>query len=202
MKRGLSAGAGGNISARDGAHIWIKPTGLALDELSSETLCRVDVDSGEQTEGRFGPTSELPMHLAIYRSREDVQAVFHTHSPFACGVISSDCEFRPMFPEVVADLGDVITLPYLLTSTQQLADAVAKASLDHDTILLQNHGVVCLGKSMREAFFRCCIVEDAAKSLVAASAVGSPRFLSDGQIAELKKLIKNDDYRKQMLERE
>jgi L-fuculose-phosphate aldolase len=184
---GLTAGAGGNISAREGRLIWVKPSGVGMAELTGPLLCAVDLDSGRTVEGRLPPTSELPMHLAIYRARSDVMAVFHTHSPWASGIISAGIEIRPMFAEVVVDVGDVALVPYLTTGTEALARAVAEAARAHDAIFLKNHGVVSLGRSMKQAFYRACVVEDAAKSFVAASIVGKPEFLTSEQIAELKK---------------
>ncbi len=196
---GLTAGAGGNISAREGRMIWVKPSGLAMADLKGTDMCGIDIDSGRQVDGKLKPTSELPMHLAIYRNRPDITAIFHTHSPWASGVISAGIEFKPMFAEVVNDLGGVITVPYLMPSTRELAEAVAEAAGKHETIFLSNHGVVTLGKTMKQAFFRACVAEDAAKSLVAASIVGKPVFLSDDQIRELKKL-ESGDYRTRMAE--
>lgn len=197
---GLTAGAGGNISAREGRLVWVKPSGLAMAEIKGIDLCAIDLASGRQIEGKLRPTSELPMHLAIYRSRPDVQAIFHTHSPFASGIISSADDIRPMFAEVVNDLGGVALVPYLMTSTQELADAVAAAAKDHDTIFMANHGVVALGKTMRQAFFRCEVAEDAAKALVAARLAGRPAFLTDAQVEALKKL-EGGAHRTRMMER-
>lgn len=185
---GLSAGAGGNISAREGRLVWVKPSGLSMAELKGTNLCCVDVDSGRQIEGKLKPTSELLMHLAVYRVRSDILAIFHTHSPWASGVITAGVDFKPMFAEVVNDLGGIAAVPYKKTSTQELASAVAEAARDHETIFLANHGVVTLGKTMKQAFFRCCVAEDAAKSFVAASIVGKPSFLTEEQIRELKSL--------------
>ncbi len=198
---GLTAGAGGNISAREGRLIWIKPSGLAMAELKGTDMCCVDPDSGRLIEGRHKPSSELPMHLAIYRLRPDVMAIFHTHSPWASGVISAGVEIRPMFAEVINDLGGVAAVPYLMTSTTALADAVADAAKTNDTIMMTNHGVVTLGRTMRQAFFRACVAEDAAKSFVAASIVGKPALLSDEQIRDLKKL-EAGAHRIRMMERQ
>ena len=85
----LVAGAGGNISARDGNIIWMKPSGFAMDEMAPEDLCGMDLESGKQVQGKNKPTSEVNMHLGIYRVRPDVNAIFHTHSAWASGVISS-----------------------------------------------------------------------------------------------------------------
>ena len=199
-KAGLTAGAGGNISARDGRLIWVKPSGLAMAELKGTDMCAVDAVSGKQIEGRLKPTSELPTHLAIYRARPDINAVFHTHSPWASGVISAGVDFKPMFAEVINDLGGTAQVPYLMTSTSQLATAVAEAALKSETIFMTNHGVVTLGRTMKQAYFRACVAEDAAKSFVAASIVGKPAFLSEQQIAELKKL-EAGSYRTRMAEK-
>lgn len=197
---GLTAGAGGNISAREGRLIWVKPSGLSLAEVKGTDFCAVDLATGRQVEGRLRPTSELPMHLAIYRVRPDVNAVFHTHSPWASGVISSGEDIRPMFAEVVSDLGEIAWLPYLMTSTTELANAVAEAARNHDTLFLSNHGVVALGRSLRQAFFRCQVAEDAAKSYIAARIAGRPSFLTDEQIEALRRL-ESGAYRQRMMER-
>ncbi|NCC51070.1 MAG: class II aldolase/adducin family protein [Spartobacteria bacterium] len=199
--RGLTAGAGGNISARDGRFLWIKPSGLAMEELRGRDMTCVDLACGAVIEGRFKPSSELPLHLGIYRARPDVNAIFHTHSPWASGVITSDADIRPMFAEVVNDLGGITTVPYIITGSRNLADAVTEAALQHETIFMMNHGVVALGRSMKQAYFRCCVAEDAAKSFVAASLAGNPRFLSHGQIQELMAL-ETAAYRTRMAEME
>jgi len=185
--RGLTAGAGGNISAREGRVMWVKPSGFAMEALTGKDMCCVDIETGRLVEGRK-PTSELPMHLALYRACPELAAVFHTHSPWASGVITSDADVRPMFAEVVNDLGGIAVVPYQTTGTRELAEAVAEAAGEGETIFMVHHGVVALGKSMKQAYYRCCVAEDAAKSFVGASIVGKPRFLTDDQVAELRKL--------------
>ncbi|MBN2301771.1 MAG: class II aldolase/adducin family protein [Lentisphaerae bacterium] len=186
----LVAGAGGNISAKEGAVIWMKPSGLAMDDMTPDDLCGMDLKSGRQIEGRNKPTSEVNMHLAVYRARPDVMALFHTHSPWACGVLSAGVELKPMFAEFVCDLGRVGQLKYITPTTQALADAVGSEIINHDTIFLENHGVVAVGATMKQAYYRCLVVEDAAKSFVAASVVGTPRFLTEEEIGALTKAEK------------
>jgi L-fuculose-phosphate aldolase len=183
----LVVGAGGNISARDGETIWMKPSGLALDEMHSDDLCGMDLAGGGQTSGPHKPTSEVNMHLGVYRVRPDVAAVFHTHSPWLCGVVSAgvDMAGMPMFAEFVNDLGRRVSVPYVTPTTQALADLVAGAAKEADTIFMANHGVCALGVNMKQAFYRCLIVEDAAKSLVAATVVGTPQILTPEQEADL-----------------
>ena len=188
---GLVAGAGGNISARDGDMVWMKPSGLAMDDMAACDLCGLDLQSGDQREGKLRPTSEFRMHLGIYRVRSDVQAVFHTHSPWASGVISAGVEFKPMFAEFVNDLGRTGSVPYITPTTDALAEAVADRARTCDTLFMVNHGVLAFGGTMKQAYYRCLVVEDAAKSLVAARIVGQPRFLSEEDIAQVKSLLEN-----------
>jgi len=181
----LVAGAGGNISAREGNIVWMKPSGLAMDEITPADLCGLDLATGRQVRGDKRPTSEFNMHLGVYRMRPDAAAVFHTHSPWASGVISSGVDLKPMFAEFIVDLGRVGKVGYITPTTEALADAVADEARDHDTILMVNHGVLAVGVTMRHAYFKCVVVEDAAISMVAASVVGRPRFLTPRQSKEL-----------------
>lgn len=181
----LVAGAGGNISAREGDIVWMKPSGLALDEMAPEDLCGMDLATGEQKLGERRPTSEVNMHLGIYRVRPEIKAVFHCHSAWASGVITSGIEFKPMFAEFVNDLGCTGTVPYVTPTTQDLADAMSEKAKTCDTIFMVNHGVLAVGMNMKQAFFRLCVVEDAAKSLVAASIVGKPKFFTPEQCDEI-----------------
>lgn len=181
----LVAGAGGNISARDNNIIWMKPSGMALDEMTPADLCGMDLKTGRQVKGKRKPTSEVNMHLAVYRARPDVKAIFHTHSPWASGVITSGITLRPMFAEFINDLGRTGTVPYVTPTTQGLADAMGKKARTCDTIFMVNHGVLAVGATQKQAYFRVVVVEDAAKSLVAACVVGRPKFLSKRQARAL-----------------
>lgn len=181
----LVAGAGGNISARDGGLIWMKPSGFAMDELEPGDFCGLDLATGRQVKGDKKPTSEASMHLAIYRARPDINVIFHTHSPWASGVISSGAQLKPMFAEFICDLGRVGTIPYVTPTTQDLADTAAAMARKADTIFMVNHGVIALGATMKQAYYKCVVVEDAAISMVAAAVVGRPRFLNRGQVRDL-----------------
>ena len=181
----LVAGAGGNISAREGDVVWMKPSGFAMDELEPGDFCGLELATGRQVKGDKRPTSESSMHLAIYRARPELTAIFHTHSPWASGVISSGVELKPMFAEFICDLGRVGTIPYVTPTTQDLADAAGDMARTSDTIFMVNHGVLGLGTTMKQAYYRCVVVEDAAISMVAAATVGRPRFLNRKEIREL-----------------
>ena len=185
VQAGLVAGAGGNISAREGGTVWMKPSGFAMDDMTPDDLCGMDLESGDQVSGAHRPTSEVNMHLGIYRARPDVNAIFHTHSAWASGVISAGVELRPMFAEFVNDLGRTGTVPYVTPTTQRLADAVAEKARECDTLFMVNHGVLAVGVQIKQAYYRVIVVEDAAKSLVAATIVGKPRYFTQEQVDEI-----------------
>lgn len=178
----LVAGAGGNISARNGEIVWMKPSGFAMDEMDPDDLCGMDLASGRQVAGKNKPTSEVNMHLGIYRVRPDVKAIFHTHSPWASGVITSGIKLRPLFAEFAEVLGRTATVPYVTPTTQALADAMAGCAKTHDTIFMVNHGVLAVGADMKQAYYRVVIVEDVAISYVAARVTGKPRVLKPQQV--------------------
>ncbi|MHC4124395.1 MAG: class II aldolase/adducin family protein [Planctomycetota bacterium] len=185
VKSGLVAGAGGNISVREGDIIWMKPSGFAMDDMEPDDLCGIDLETGKQTSGKNKPTSEVNMHLGIYRVRPEIKAVFHSHSPWASGVISAGAEIKPMFAEFINDLGRAGTVEYITPTTQKLADAMADKAKNCDTIFMVNHGVLAVGAAIKQAYYRCVVVEDAAKSLIAATIVGKPQFLTKSHIEEL-----------------
>ena len=198
VSSGLVAGAGGNISARLGEVVYLSPSGYALDEMTEESITGVNIDSAEIVEGTLRPTSEVLMHLGCYQIRKEIRAAVHTHSPWAGGVISAGVPLEPMFPEFVADLGDIGYLNYILPTTKRLADAVARQIENLNVVLMANHGVLAVGRNLKEAYYRSIIIEEAAKSLVAASVVGKPRFLSSKQTEEIKKL-ETIQYRRQVM---
>ncbi len=189
-ERGLVVGAGGNISTREGDVVWMKPSGFAMDDMGPDDLCGMDLATGKQLEGPHKPTSEVNMHLGVYRVRPEVEAVFHTHSPWLCGVVSAGIDFHnmPMFAEFINDLGSRATVPYVTPTTDILAGLVSDAAKEADTIFMCNHGVCCLGVNMKQAFYRCLVAEDAAKSLVAATIVGKPQLLTPEQEVDLMSL--------------
>ena len=120
--------------------------------------------------------SGTSLHLICYRIREDIQAIVHTHSPWAGGVISFGRTIKPMFPEFVCDIEKVAHIDYVVPTTRKLAERVAQVIGNNNVVLMSNHGVLAVGRNLKEAYYRNLIIENAAKSLVAACIVGKPRF--------------------------
>mgnify|MGYP001586908049 CR=1 FL=1 len=183
---GLVAGAGGNISAREGNVVWMKPSGFAMDDMKPADLCGMNLKTGKQVKGSNKPTSEVNMHLEIYRVRPEISVIFHTHEPWASGIISSSVALNPMFAEHAGDLGTVGTVPYVTPTTQRLADAMAAKARTCDTIFMINHGVLAVGTTMKQSFDRCVMVENAAKAQVADRITHrKPRFITKKQAKDL-----------------
>jgi len=185
----LVVGPGGNISVRVRNIMLIKASGVPFEEVREQDYIPIEIDSGKVLEQRGRPSSELPMHLACYRVRDDVKAVVHTHSPFATGVASAGVTLRPMFPDFVAIIGsDVPTLPFVIPCGEEVADLVSRAVVKANAALLGNHGVITVGTNLKEAFYRAMLVEAAAQALVAGTSVGKMRFLNQREIAKIRSL--------------
>lgn len=185
IAKALVAVSGGNISAREGGQIWMQPAGFGVDELSPSAFCGIDLKTGRQIHGKNQPSQELDLHLAVYRARPDVVTVFHTHSPWVIGVISAGKKFKPMFAEFVNDLGRTGSVPYFAPTSGALTGRMAESARNHETIFMVNHGMLTMGVNLKQAFFRCAVAEDAAKSLVAASIAGKPLFLNQRRVNEI-----------------
>ncbi len=198
-QHGLVAGPGGNISAREGGSMYISPSGFALDDIAQEGWVEVDVQSGVVVSG-LRPSSEVLMHLQLYRNRPDVNAIVHTHPVYCIGVISAGRDIPVMFADHTAILGDLPCLDYVLPTTAELADRVSQAIGSAAGVLLRNHGAVTVGATLKEAYFRTEILEDAAKVFVIASLMGAPRVLSRAECAEVQAL-ESEEYRVSLLQR-
>ena len=187
---GLITPKGGNVSARvPGAEeLWITPTQLYKGGLSEETLIRVNM-KGRKLEGRDRPSVELPMHLQVYKTREDVGAVIHTHAPMAIVVGLFDEPVPPITIEGIP-LGQVPVVPFLLSGTKEQSQAIVDGLGDGAAVLLRNHGLMTVGKDLREATSRAQIVEFAARTVVLCRLLGGEPVVIPEKLAEfLKKVV-------------
>ena len=185
VEAGLLAGAGGNISARAGTLVYVSPSGKGLDELDPGDYIAVELATGTAAAGSAKPTKELDMHLGCYRERDDVTAVVHTHPPWVTGVASAGIEMRAMLPEIAYCVGPLAHVGYAAPGSEKLAREVCEAMREANSVLMSNHGVLAVGATLKEAFDRNVLLESAAKTLVAASIVGKPRFLTPEEMEEI-----------------
>jgi L-fuculose-phosphate aldolase len=198
---GLVKGAGGNVSAREGDIMWISPSGFSFSDATQGDYPGVSITEGEIVRGDRRPSSEVLMHLAIYRRRPEITAVIHTHPPITLALTAAGHSLKPMFADYYVYLGaNVPHLPYITVTTPELADAVEEVAQAPDChgIVLRNHGAITVGTSIKEAYFRTLAVEEQAAIQHTALQVGEPTFLSEEECRKLDNLS-SEAYRKELL---
>jgi L-fuculose-phosphate aldolase len=198
--KGIVAATDGNISYRIMSdRVMITPSGTSFATLTTDTLAYVDLD-GNNLYFEHKPSSELPMHLEIYRQRNDVNAIIHAHPPYATALTLTGLSLEdPILPEVVMMFGKIPTAPYATPSTKESAESIRHLIKDHQAILLDHHGAVTYGASLEEAFHKMEKLEHAAKTILAATSLGTPKKLDENQLDKLKDLSQDSDYGKLML---
>lgn len=186
--RGLIAGQDGNVSVRlKSGHILVTPTGLSKVDVTPDSLVELTAEGEQVTEGP-GPSSEVGMHLRIYRDRPDVRAIVHAHPPVATAFGVAGRDFMdPVLPEVIFHLGRVPLVPFALPGTPALGDAMAPFLADHDAFLLASHGATTVGPSLRLAHQRMENLEHAARILHAAAQIGSATPLRAEHVTALRR---------------
>ena len=187
VRQGLVTGTSGNISARDPGADWVAvtPSGVPYDGMTPEDICIIDL-LGRPIDGRHRPSSETPMHTLIYRELPGVLGVVHTHSPYALAFAVVGRPIPPVCIEAIVSGTGIPVAQYALPSTEDIGrSALAALGSHHKAVLLQNHGVLTIGKDVEEAMALACKVEEAARVYHLALAVGEPVVLSDEQLREI-----------------
>ncbi|MGW2022267.1 class II aldolase/adducin family protein [Streptomyces decoyicus] len=179
---GLVVGTSGNVSRRIKDLILVTPSGVPYDRLGPGDTTAVDLE-GRQIIGALRPTSELPMHLAVYRSTT-ATAVVHTHAPYATAVSTLVPELPPVHYMAAALGGPVRVAPYALYGSDELAGNMLDALRDRTGCLLQNHGTLTYGDSLDQALDRTAQLEWMCRVWLTASSVPghAPSLLSAGQL--------------------
>ena len=186
-ERRLVTATDGNVSARlSTGNILVTPSGVAKRGVTEADLIEVRPD-GKTISGDRRPTTELGMHVFIYRERPDVSAVVHSHPPYATGFAAARRALDAcVFPEVIVGLGAVPLAPYATPSSDEVASSIAPFVKTARAILLANHGVVTMGRSLEEAFSAMEKVEAAAHALVVAKILGGAKALTAGELERLR----------------
>jgi len=200
VEKNLAAGPGGNTSVRIGEQMWISPSGFSLDRIGASDWVPVHIETGECGHAGLRPSSEVLFHLYIYRERKDVNAIVHTHPPVTIAVISAGHDEIPvLFPDHAVLLGDVPCLEYITPCTEELADAVIGVlrNPSHSALLMKNHGLITLGTSIKQAYYRTELMEDAARIFWIASSMGQPRILTEQEKRDILNL-EAEKYRQQV----
>jgi len=184
-QKGLVAANDGNISVRlDAGRLLVTPTGLSKGFMRPEEMSIVDPDGRLLSGGK--PSSELPLHLHIYRQRQDVQAVVHAHPPYATGFATAGIALdKCVLAEVIVTIGSIPLAPYGTPSTEELPKSIDPFIETCDAFLLANHGVVTVGQDLMDAYFKMERVEHYAHILFTARLLGGEQPLSGEAVEKL-----------------
>ena len=160
--RELASGKSGNVSISLGNYIAITPTLKTMNDLNEDDIVLVDMKSNVLTKGK--PSSEVGMHLAIYKKRSDVNAIIHTHSPYTTGFAFSDKKIKRL--EGFGEINNpyVASIEYEKPGSDELALNASEAIKNEDVLVLKNHGVICVGKDLNETESLAIFIEESAKT--------------------------------------
>ena len=174
---GLVAGSNGNASLRlsgnqNGGHVLITPARRPYRQMGSRDLVVIDPD-GEVLEGELLPSSEAALHLTLYKARQDIGAIIHTHSHFASVAAVAGLEIPPIVDEMVMNIGgSVMVAEYGFPSSEELAQAACQTLGETNAVLLRNHGLVGVGRTAWDALEVCQLVERVAQIFIYATLLG------------------------------
>jgi L-fuculose-phosphate aldolase len=180
---GLAVGAAGNVSVRVGDLIAITPSGISYEELTTSDICVMTV-TGDEFDAAETPSSELPMHLAVYAAT-DAGAVVHTHSAEVVA-LSATCTELPAVHYAITSLGGPVRVAsYVRFGSGALAEAAVAALSGRQAAILQNHGAICYGGTLPAAYDRAMLLEWLARVYRLAKSHGEPRILSQAELDEV-----------------
>jgi L-fuculose-phosphate aldolase len=189
--KGFVAANDGNISVKINDHeFYCTPTGVSKGSLTPDMIIKVD-ENGNKLEGKLNPSSEIKMHMRVYRDRPDVNAVVHAHPPVATAFTVADINLdQYILPEAVLTIGEVPTCDYGTPSTMEIPDSLEPYIQDHDAFLLRNHGALTVGCDLTKAMFVMEEVEFNAIICKHAMELGAVHEIPNEQLKKLMELRK------------
>lgn len=179
---GLTAGTAGNVTVRvpDSDLIAVSPSSVAYHTLTDDDIVIVDLNTGDSVEGFRNPTSELLLHSAVHKTREDVKAVVHSHCLHVTALTLLGRGIPAVMDEQVAILGgDIACTPHQLPGSQGFADVVVEHLGDRRAVLLSNHGMVGVGRDIEQAVTVCHMTERLARIMLLVLPHGEPRVIPE-----------------------
>ena len=184
---GLAVGSAGNMSVRAGDLVAITPSGISYAEMRPDDVCLVSMDGSQLPDGAGGPetpSSETPMHLAIYAATS-AAAVVHTHSPEVIALSASRPELPAIHYAITGLGGPVRVAPYVRFGSAGLAAAAVEALDGRSAVILRNHGAVTYGRDLAQAYDRALLLEWLARTYRLALCYGEPAILSAAELDEV-----------------
>lgn len=186
--RGMVASNDGNFSVKLSDNEFLcTPTGVSKGFMTPEYICKVDAEGKViQANKGFKPSSEIKMHMRVYKERPDVNSVVHAHPLYATSFAIAGIPLtQPIMPEAVIALGCVPIAKYGTPSTDEIPDAVSEHLQYFDAVLLENHGVLSYSDSLLSAYHKMESVEFYARLLYQSNMLGGPQELSQAQVERL-----------------
>lgn len=179
LSEGLVSGTWGNVSIRiDDQLMAITPSGREYETLQPEDIVIVNYLTGKY-EGSIKPSSERELHCEIYRKRNNINAVIHTHQSNASTVAAARREVPPILDDMAQIIGPSVRVAaYALPSTKSIVRKTVKALSGRMAALMANHGAVCIGRDINEAFIVCQVLEKACKAFIEAEFLGGARAIN------------------------
>lgn len=189
--KGFVAANDGNISVKVSENeYYCTPTGVSKGDLTPDMICRID-GNGNKLEGKLNPSSEIKMHLRVYRDRPDVNAVVHAHPPVATAFTVAGLDLdQYILPEAILTIGWVPTCDYGTPSTMEIPDSLNPYLQEHDAFLLKNHGALTVGCTLQKALFTMEEVEFNAQINKYARELGNVEEIPCDQLEKLMELRK------------
>lgn len=178
---GLVAGTSGNVSyfERDTGYMYITPSNMEYAGIGEDDIMVITLD-GDIVQGIHKPSSEWLLHSEIYKNKEDVDSVIHTHSPYATGFAIIKQGVPLVLVEMLPFLGgDIPIADFGLPGTSDIGINAVNVMKNRNAAILQNHGVVAVGKTLNQAYIRAIYVEDASKAYHFAKLMGEPIIVDD-----------------------
>jgi len=186
---GLAAGTWGNVSARiDKNTMLITPSGRDYSAIKPEDIVLVNINTLESS-GKLPPSSETPMHAAIYRTRPEINGIIHTHPQYGCTVAAARMEVPPILDDMAQLIGPGLKVAdYAHPGSEKMVTGVLRSIEGRNACLLANHGAVCIGRTLDEAFTVNIILEKSCRTFIDSFAIGGAVPFSDEEASGLHKM--------------
>lgn len=189
LEEGLTRGTGGNISVRlpNKDEILITPSSVEYAEMRPSFICKVDLDGELIEDSTYKPSSETPMHTLIYSQKKEVNAIFHTHSPYASTIATAGMEIPPIYYQSALIGGSVPIANYATYGTKEIGLSALRALGNKPAVLLERHGVLTVGPNLKSAYKIAVVVEELARIFYQTMSAGiTPKPLSKTQIIKIR----------------
>lgn len=186
VNMGFASGTWGNVSSRlDNETMLITPSGMDYSDIGPEDIVMVNIFTLEAT-GKLKPSSETPMHAAIYRTRPEINGIIHTHPQYGCTVAAARKEVPPILDDMAQLIGPGLKVAdYAHPGSEEMVLGVLAAIEGRNACLLANHGAVCLGRTLDEAFTVNIILEKSCRTYIDSFAIGGAVPFSHEEAEEL-----------------